>query len=102
MSLLTRIEQDALIQESLPIVGHQVSYMLRRVPGHVQKEDLVSAGTLALVQAARNFDPDRGVPFVSCASIRIRARLPMSCAPWIGCRAIRVIGSRRSMRRVLN
>lgn len=75
MSLLTRIEQDALIQESLPIVGHEVSYMLRRVPGHVQKEDLVSAGTLALVQAARSFDPDRGVPFVSYASIRIRGAI---------------------------
>jgi RNA polymerase sigma-32 factor len=38
-------------------------------------EDLVSEGMLGLVEAARRFDPDRGVRFASCAIFWIRARV---------------------------
>lgn len=72
---LNRIEQDALITEHLPIVGYQVSEMIRRVPSHVQRDELAAAGSLALVQAARSFDPERGVPFARYASVRIRGAI---------------------------
>jgi RNA polymerase sigma factor for flagellar operon FliA len=46
--------------------------MLSRVPAHVSRDDLMSAGMMALVQAAQAFDPDRGVSFSGYAATRIR------------------------------
>jgi len=66
---------DALVREHLPLVGHLVRTVLMRVPTHVNQDDLVSAGMLALVLAARSFDASRGVPFTGFAAIRIRGAL---------------------------
>jgi RNA polymerase sigma factor for flagellar operon FliA len=68
-------EIDALVREHLPLVGHLVRTVLARVPTHVNHDDLVSAGMLALVLAARSFDASRGVPFTGFAAIRIRGAL---------------------------
>jgi RNA polymerase sigma factor for flagellar operon FliA len=64
-----------LVREHLPIVGYLVSEVLGRVPSHVQRGDLVSAGQLALVKAARAYDPTTGVPFGHYARTRIRGAL---------------------------
>ena len=45
---------------------------LTRVPAHVSRDDLTSAGLAALAQAARAYDADRGAGFVAYASTRIR------------------------------
>jgi RNA polymerase sigma factor FliA len=66
---------DELVASHLPLVGHLVREMLARVPAHVRREDLMSAGSEALVTAARSFDPDRGTPFVAFASVRVRGAL---------------------------
>ena len=63
---------DELVQQALPLVGHIVREMLSRVPAHVSRDDLMSAGLLALVQAAKAFDPERGVSFSGYAATRIR------------------------------
>jgi RNA polymerase sigma factor for flagellar operon FliA len=64
-----------LVREHLPIVGYLVSEVIGRVPAHVQRADLVSAGQLALVKAARAYDPTTGVPFGHYARTRIRGAL---------------------------
>jgi RNA polymerase sigma factor for flagellar operon FliA len=43
-----------------------------RLPAHISREDLVSAGMAALAAAAKSFDPGRGIPFGSFAINRIR------------------------------
>lgn len=65
----------ALVREALPLVGHIVREMLGRVPAHVSRDDLMSAGMLALVQAANAFDPERGVTFSGYAATRIRGAI---------------------------
>lgn len=70
-----RREQDELITQHLPLVGYQVSEVIRRVPSHVQRDELAAAGSLALVQAARAFDPELGVPFARYAGVRIRGAI---------------------------
>lgn len=67
--------RDRLVVENLAVVGYQVSQMIARVPSHVRREDLASAGAVALVQAARAFDPTLGVPFARYAAIRIRGAI---------------------------
>lgn len=66
---------DDAIRRHLPLVGHIVREVLGRVPAHVNRDDLTSAGMLALTLAAQSFDPSRGVPFTSFAGIRIRGAL---------------------------
>lgn len=67
--------QDDLITAHLPLVGYHVSELIRRVPAHVQREDLAAAGFLALVQAARAFNPELGVPFARYAALRVRGAM---------------------------
>jgi RNA polymerase sigma factor FliA len=69
------VDIDELVRQTLPLVGHIVRDMATRVPGHVAREDLMSAGMMALAQAAQGFDPERGVKFSSYAATRIRGAI---------------------------
>lgn len=71
----SRAEEDALVREHLPLVGYAVTELCRRLPGHVLRDDLVSAGMSALAMAARSFDDERGVPFARYATRRISGAL---------------------------
>ena len=69
------VDTDELVRRTLPLVGHIVRDMATRVPGHVGREDLMSAAMLALAQAAASYDPERGVRFSSYAGTRIRGAI---------------------------
>jgi RNA polymerase sigma factor for flagellar operon FliA len=66
---------EDLIREHIPLVGHLVRETLSRVPAHVNRDDLTSAGLLALVTAAKAYDPAHGVPFPRFVAIRIKGAL---------------------------
>lgn len=66
---------EELVSAHLPIVGYHVTEMLHRVPPTVSRDELVSAGNLALVLAARAYDPSTGVPFARYAALRISGAL---------------------------
>lgn len=66
---------EDLVRSHLPLVGHLVREMLSRLPAHVSREDLASAGMAALAGAAKGFDPSRGTPFGGFATTRIRGAL---------------------------
>lgn len=68
-------ETDELITSHMPLVGHIVRETMGRVPSHVSRDDLTSAGLTALVLAARAYDAERGVPFDRYAATRIRGAL---------------------------
>ena len=68
-------DTDQLVTTNIALVGHLVRESMSRLPGHVHRDDLTSAGMTALVQAARSWDPARGVPFVRYASTRIRGAI---------------------------
>jgi RNA polymerase sigma factor for flagellar operon FliA len=68
-------ELEQLIRENMPLVGHLVREMLFKVPAHVHRDDLASAGYAALVTAARSFDTGRGIPFGRFAAVRVRGAL---------------------------
>src|SRR5688500_16405900 len=74
-SPLSPAEEEALVRQHLPLVGYAVSALCRRLPSHVSRDDLVSAGMAALAMAARSFDESRGVPFGRYASRRISGAL---------------------------
>jgi RNA polymerase sigma factor for flagellar operon FliA len=70
-----RRQVEELIRSHLPLVNHLVRDVLGRVPSHVRRDELVSAGMLALVTSAKGFDSSRGVVFARFAAIRIRGAL---------------------------
>ena len=74
-TVLSAAEQEELIRATMPLVRHLVRDMLSRVPNHVHRDDLTSAGLHALVTAARGFEPDRGIPFHRFAATRIRGAI---------------------------
>ena len=66
---------DDLITSTMPLVGHIVRETMGRVPSHVNRDDMTSAGLTALVQAAKAYDAERGVPFDRYAATRIRGAI---------------------------
>jgi RNA polymerase sigma factor for flagellar operon FliA len=68
-------EVEALIRDNLALVGHIVRETMTRLPAHIGRDDLTSAGMTALVLSAQSYDESRGVPFARFAAIRIRGAL---------------------------
>ena len=63
---------NRLVEENLGLVQRAVNKLLARLPAGVDTDNLLSAGTLGLVEAARKFDPARGIRFSTYAFARIR------------------------------
>lgn len=69
------VDLDALVVAHLPLVGHCVGEVMSRVPSHVDRDDLAGAGVEGLLQAARSWRPETGVPFSAHARTRIRGAI---------------------------
>ena len=67
---MNRAERNKLVVENLPLVGYLVSEVWARAT-HLSREDLASAGAVALITSADAFDSTLGVPFGAFARRRI-------------------------------
>lgn len=67
---MNRTERNALVVENLPLVGYLVSEVWAKAT-HLSRDDLASAGAVALITSADSFDPDLGIPFGAFARRRI-------------------------------
>ena len=68
-------KQDELIVEHLPTVRFFARCIHEGLPEHVLIEDLFSAGVVGLMDAAKRFDPSKGVKFSTFAHLRIRGAI---------------------------
>ena len=68
-------DSRSLIESNLPLVGHIVREVLTRVPSHVRRDDLVSAGMYGLAAAGQNYDASHNVSFANYAATRIRGAI---------------------------
>ncbi len=71
-----------LLEQYLGLVHHAARELATRLPGAMQFEDLLSAGTVGLVQALESFDPARGFAFSSFALPRIRGAMRDEMRSW--------------------
>ena len=67
-------ENDLVIQE-LSQVYYIAARIRERLPQQVDLEDLVSAGVIGLLEAARSFDSSRNIQFKTFARFRIRGAI---------------------------
>lgn len=68
-------EGRRLVEDNLPLVRHVVFQVAVRFPRHVDRDELATAGAVGLVEAARRYQSDRGVPFERFAARRIRGAI---------------------------
>lgn len=68
----------ALRQELITRNMHLVRYVVERLGfgvSYLDREDLVSEGIVGLIDAVDRFDPQRGIQFITYATIRIRGQI---------------------------
>lgn len=63
---------EALVTQHAPLVKRIAYHMSGRLPSSVQIDDLIQAGMVGLLEAARNYDASQGASFETYAGIRIR------------------------------
>jgi RNA polymerase sigma factor FliA len=68
-------EGDLLIARYMDLVRRIAYHLMGRLPATVQAEDLIQAGVVGLLEAARGFDDSHGASFETYAGIRIRGAM---------------------------
>jgi RNA polymerase sigma factor FliA len=78
-----KLNEERLILDFLPLV-HRLTQNIAGYLGNasLSYDDLVSAGTMGLVKAARDFDPSRDVEFKTYAYIKIRGAIIDELRSW--------------------
>lgn len=66
---------NATIVKLLPLVKRVALQLRSHLPSHVELDDLISEGTVGLIDAVRKFDAARGVTIESYARYRIRGAI---------------------------
>lgn len=64
-----------LIGRHSELVRRIAHHLAARLPPNVEVDDLIQAGMIGLIEAARQFDPAAGASFETYASIRIRGAM---------------------------
>ena len=67
--------RDTLIRENLSLVHHVGQQLSRSLSTELDIDELVSAGTMGLIQAIESFDASRGLAFSTLAVPRIRGAI---------------------------
>lgn len=67
--------REQLLSRYLPLVRNVAGRMALGFPKSVEVLDLVSTGVIGLIEAFKNFDPERGVKFETFAVPRIRGAI---------------------------
>ncbi|PCH61332.1 MAG: RNA polymerase sigma factor FliA [Gammaproteobacteria bacterium] len=68
-------EQNDVIARHAPLVKRIAYHLMSRLPASVQVDDLIQAGMIGLLEAARNYDASQGASFETYAGIRVRGAM---------------------------
>ncbi|HKL77280.1 MAG TPA: FliA/WhiG family RNA polymerase sigma factor [Gammaproteobacteria bacterium] len=78
-------QPEQLLEQYGEVIYYHAERLTPRLPNGLEKGDLLNAGMVALIQAAGNFDPGRGVQFRTFADYRVRGAMidEMRRADWM-------------------
>jgi RNA polymerase sigma factor for flagellar operon FliA len=68
-------DATAIVTRHGELVRRIAHHLAARLPASVEVDDLIQAGMLGLIEAAKNFQADQGAAFETYASIRIRGSM---------------------------
>lgn len=68
-------DKAQLVERHAALVKRIAHHMMARLPASVLVDDLIQAGMIGLLEAARNFDGSKGASFETFAGIRIRGAM---------------------------
>ena len=68
-------DQNKLVQQMAPLVKRIAYHFMARLPASVHVDDLIQAGLMGLLDAAKNFDDTQGAQFETYAIQRIRGSI---------------------------
>lgn len=74
-SMVQQQGADDLLVRYAPLVKRIANHLSARLPDSVQIEDLIQAGMIGLLEAARQYDAAQGASFQTYAGIRIRGAM---------------------------
>jgi len=69
------LARESLLTRHLPLVRHVARQVLPTLSVEASLDDLVSAGSIGLINAVESFDPGRGLAFSTYAAPRIRGAI---------------------------
>lgn len=67
--------QEQLVLSHMPMVKRVAIHLKGRIPPLLDLDELVQVGMLGLIEAARGYDPRRGIPFEHFALSRVRGAM---------------------------
>lgn len=70
-----KIDQQALIEQYLPMVRRQALALQVKLPASIDLDDLIQAGVLGLLDSMGRFDAGAGASFATFASQRVRGAM---------------------------
>jgi len=73
--LAQRRKQEELVRTYAPLVKRVAYRLVHRLPASVEVDDLISVGTIGLLQAIESFDESKGTRFESFAEFRIKGAM---------------------------
>ena len=74
-SVFNEAEREQMVRKYAPLVKYIANRISLRVPPNVSLDDLISCGTMGLLDAISKFDPEKNVKFKTYAEVRIRGSI---------------------------
>ena len=69
------MDRDETIRSLLYLVQHIAGRLVAKLPSHIAKEDLISAGVVGLIDAVDRYDSSKGCSLKTYSSLRIRGAM---------------------------
>jgi RNA polymerase sigma factor for flagellar operon FliA len=66
---------DDLVRENAALVLKIAKKMKRKLPSHIEFDDLVQSGFIGLIEASKSYKQDQGASFATFAAIRIKGSI---------------------------
>lgn len=75
IDVYSQYQQEDTVEKHAPLVKRVAYHLKSRLPANIQLDDLIQAGMIGLLEAAKNYDATQGASFETYAGIRIRGAM---------------------------
>ncbi|MDR2442770.1 MAG: FliA/WhiG family RNA polymerase sigma factor [Deltaproteobacteria bacterium] len=72
---LSMADKTNYVEQYSPLIKYLADRLASRLPDHIVKDDLVSAGVMGLIDAVDRFETERGIMFKTYAEFRIKGAM---------------------------